>query len=245
MLNLKPMRHYFVTFYYLGLIGLVLFLLPSCANDVETSSFTNEDSEIINYAEKFADFHNECLDFCYQTFKIQTKTEMYFSSNEEFNERIVELVNLYVDQQRGVSSKAHSIPLTLEFITSLTITDIRDQMSEAELIYIDRILQLDPAMSLRLEEMKKEILGDISLSTVHKKAILAFLSLYEKSFAYWNVNYQKWIDLKSMYINLVTTKAAGWVVADCYWGWYGTVSSGGNGLVGAGAAAVASMCAAM
>lgn len=152
---------------------------------------------------------------------------------------------LYVDQQREVSSKAYSIPITLEFINSLTITDICNQMSEAELIYTDRILQLDPEMSLKLEEMKKEILGDISLSTVHKKAILAFLSLYEKAFAYWNVNYQKWIDLKRMYVNLVTTKAAGWVVADGYWGWYGTVSSGGNGLVGAGAAAVASMCAAM
>lgn len=30
-----------------------------------------------------------------------------------------------------------------------------------------------------------------------------------------------------------------WVVVDCYWGWFGTVSSGGNLVVGSGAAAIA------
>lgn len=63
---------------------------------------------------------------------------------------------------------------------------------------------------------------------------------------YWITKHSYWMDLKMQSIDqFTTTKAAAWVVADCYWGWFGTVSSGGNGLVGAGAAAVASACAAL
>lgn len=233
-----------------GLIGVFAFFLfisfTACSYMDETASFSNEDSEIINYAEDFALAHNDCLDYCFKNLNSSTKASVIFASLEEFNSKIAELANSYVEARTTISLKSGSPFFTMETINSVTIADIRNQMNDTELFFIDRILAEKPDAKETFDKISSEVVLDKTLSDLQKKAVCSFITVYEKSSTYWQKNLQNWLTLKTTLVpNPITTRLAAWIAADCYWGWYGTVASGGNGIVGAGAAAVASACMAM
>lgn len=231
----------------IGVFALFLFIsFTACSYMDETAPFSNEDSEIVNYAEDFALAHNDCLDYCFKNLNSSTKASVIFTSLEKFNSKIAELANSYVESRTTISLKSSSQFFTIETIHSITIPAIRNQMNDTELFFIDRILAEKPNERGTLDRIISEVILDKTLSDLQKKAVCSFITVYEKSSTYWQKNLQDWLTLKTTLVpNHITTRLAAWIAADCYWGWYGTVASGGNGIVGAGAAAVASACMAM
>lgn len=234
----------------LGLIGVMtpfLFILfTACSYTDETATSTTEDSEIVSYAEYFATTHNECLDYCFEQLNTTTKASVTFASMNELNAEMVELAQSYVEAHTNLALKSNGQILTIDFINSATISDIRNRMSDSELFFIDKTLAESPNRKDVFEKIISEVITDKTLTTLQKKAVCSFITVYQKSTAYWDKNRQDWLTLKTNLVtHQITLRLAAWIAADCYWGWYGTVASGGNGIVGAGAAAVASGCMAM
>lgn len=234
---------------HLLMLIVLAIAVTSCSNEEnEMVKFGNKDSDIVVYAENFGKMHNECLDYCYeQLVSVKLRSKKTFTSEKEFNEGLVKLVNQYIEEKKTiVGLKSHNESITLDFIASVSNEDIREKMNSLELSYIDQTLLLEPNNKKALQNLQLKLLAEKNLTDLQKKAVASFISVYQKSSEYWITKHSYWMDLKMQSIDqFTTTKAAAWVVADCYWGWFGTVSSGGNGLVGAGAAAVASACAAL
>lgn len=238
------------TIFKLGLTGAIAVFLFAlcigCSSTDETIPFSDEDSQIISYAEQFATTHNDCLDYCLKHLNTSTKSNVEFASLNDFHSKIAELAKLYVEAHTTFKLKSSYQLFAVEFINSVTIPDIRKNMSDTELFFIDKTLAENPNKKEKLAEIIANVIADKTLSVLQKKAVCSFITVYEKSSSYWNKNRQEWLTLKTALLpNHITPRLAAWIAADCYWGWYGTVASGGNGIMGAGAAAVASGCMAM
>ncbi|MCD8176012.1 MAG: cell wall metabolism sensor histidine kinase WalK [Tannerellaceae bacterium] len=216
----------------------------ACSNNEETTFFKQENSEIVFYAETFAFLHNDCLDYCYTNLNISTKAGKSFVSLDSFKEEITNLANMYVKiDTKGETNDDEVKFFSYDFINSISISEIRNMMSSTELSYIDQIISSSAENNQSINSIKEQILADNILSEEQKKCVYTFICVYEMKSVYWGENLEKWQGMAEKYIDgYAKTKAAGWIVADCYWGWFGTVSSGGNAIVGAGAAAVASVC---
>lgn len=225
------------------MMSFLFILFTACSYTDETATSTTEDSEIISYAEYFATTHNECLDYCFEHLNHTTKASVTFAFMEDLNAKIAELAQSYVEAHTNLALKSNSQIITMDFINSVTITDIRNRMNDTELFFIDKTLAESPNRKEVFDKIISEVIADKTLTTLQKKAVCSFITVYQKSAAYWDKNRQDWLTLKTNLVpNQLTLRVAAWIAADCYWGWYGTVSSGGNGIVGAGAAAVASGC---
>lgn len=234
----------------MGLVALMFTMLTvSCSNEEnEMINFGNEDYEILVYAENFGKLHNECLDYCYdQLNSMKLRSSKNFASEVEFYEKIVEFVNQYTKKEYSSSDLRNSnVFISLDLILSVTNEDIRKKMSSLELSYIDQIFMKEPTDKKAIQELLLKLLTEKDLSNLQKKGVASFISVYQQSSEYWDERLQDWMNLKKNSIEqFKMTKVASWVVSDCYWGWFGTVSSGGNAIVGAGAATVASVCSAL
>ena len=178
---------------------------------------------------------------------MKLRSSKNFASEVEFYEKIVEFVNQYTKKEYSSSDLRNSnVFISLDLILSVTNEDIRKKMSSLELSYIDQIFMKEPTDKKAIQELLLKLLTEKDLSNLQKKGVASFISVYQQSSEYWDERLQDWMNLKKNSIEqFKMTKVASWVVSDCYWGWFGTVSSGGNAIVGAGAATVASVCSAL
>lgn len=240
--------------------GLVLMLITgwliiSCSERKdEILNIENANSlEVINYATKVADIHNEGLDYCFNELnKSLTKGSLEYTSKTELIEQLFLLTNQFINQK----AEQLSLPkgdiedvISVDMLSTMDINDIREKMSSNELYYVDQILMIAPTNTVELSNIQNLAIKDENLPALNKKAICGFIRLYNKSHEYWNKNQSVWDSYINMTIgkNHQLTKAAASDVAlaDCYWLWLATVSSAGNLLVGGGAALVGSGAAAL
>ncbi|WP_280647895.1 MULTISPECIES: hypothetical protein [unclassified Dysgonomonas] len=127
---------------------------------------------------------------------------------------------------------------------SYTKSDMNSQMGEREKYYIDKIYSNDEALfnGSMNEELMDEIVSDNLLTKEQKEGLCAFVSTMQSSSEYWDANYDNWmVLLTGKQQTKFSFKQKQVIFSDCWWGWYGTIASGGNFAIG-GCAGIAASC---
>lgn len=126
-----------------------------------------------------------------------------------------------------------------EELLSVSREQIEALMSDKVKFYFDMIIDTDPQNVITLETLQQDILDDPMLSYVDKIFLHSSISVYIDTYQYWT-NY--FIE-NNISIQRNRWLAPQWLVSDTVMGFYGLMGSGGNPIVGGGAAIFASACA--
>lgn len=211
----------------------------SCSQHVEDNSGdVQENSDMVQQAKTFASMHNECLDYIYEDV-IKTMTRGA-SSKDVVENAVEQSVNDYVSLHMPTTKSEEDLVKLSEFY-SITLDQIENQVSEAEMVYISKAITLGP------NNISDDFLRDISIDTnipANKRAaVICFITTYQASYLYWSENLQDW-DLgfkeNQTRIDIDEQKVKSVLFADAWWGYQGLAASGLNPIVGIGAAGLAS-----
>lgn len=238
---------------------IVIATIISCSNNDEPIMPSADQSTpaLIEKSKHFASLHNECIR--------KTLSELntsFIHSNHitpaSIHSNILLIMDSYISEKhtylRNISTNTCYID-TISSITSTDISFIRESMSDTEIIYIDQGMTL-----LEAGEPLELLMIDVEQSELpeqNKEAILNFLSTLEASSEYWEQEGDEWIEFLennlpeeelqkfSFFDKKGKIQWKQIAFADAYYGWFGTVSTGGNLIVGAGAAAAGSIFSAL
>lgn len=216
-------------------MAVLIIFFTACSSNLEEHPLL-QGNEFVASGKEFAIIHNECLMNIYNSL---TSSKTRNSANCGFSKSDIILVaNQYIAQHLSDTRAATDSVYISEETFNKTIDDIRNQMSESELNYVERVLSDAESNNLIIEE----IINDGNITDSNKKAIICFVTTYEASSEYWQQNIEEW---KNNIANTPTTRSVefNWkevATADAYWGYTGMLSSGLNLWVGGGAAAVGS-----
>lgn len=231
----------------------------SCSSDDETPSpQTNQPtSTLIEKSKLFASLHNECIrktlsDLNSTTIKSGQITPSLIHSN------ILIFTDNYISEKHSFLRNTNTNICYIDTIKSITsngISFIRNNMSDTEIVYVDQgmtLLETGEPLDLLMIDVEQS-----KLPEQNKEAILNFLSTLEASSEYWEAEGEEWIEFLENNLpdeelqNFTFFDKKGKIqwkqvaFADAYYGWFGTVSTGGNLIVGAGAAAAGSIFSAL
>lgn len=217
-------------------------LLSSCSSNIdETKVDTSSESELILKGKKFARVHNECLDYIYEnTHKPQTRATN--KVNGDLFSDIVDTANSFIAEKvaKTRTTSDGTMYVTKEMYDSITIEDIKAQMSPIELEYTNMAVENINC----IESLINQVAYDApELSDIQKQAVICFLTTLESSLEYWQENIDKWKSDSDVGAQTRGHFEFNWkevAFADAYWGYTGMLSSGLNIYVGGGAAAVGS-----
>lgn len=220
----------------LFLVVMTLCFIACSSESEETQTTSVQSNELITQGRKFANIHNDCLENIYNSL-ISSKTRS--TSTHKFSKsEVVKAANQYIAQHVSKTRANADENYITEKTYEISIEDIREQIPEYELNYIEKILSTDG----NNENILKDIINDNKLTISKKKAIICFSTTYNASSEYWQKNIYKW---NNNIKKVPVTRAIrfNWkevAFADAYWGYTGMLSSGLNVWVGGGAAAVGS-----
>lgn len=220
---------------------LCMAFLASCANEDINPSPTKDENK---YGE-FGFFHNDVIEDIFVSFpKNQTRGQQV---------SVAELKTICTDQATvSVISKDSQLlyqpsRITIQNISETPIDEIKANMTAADKSMIESIIrQLENGDSI---VNIKAFVNASSLPLIKKEASLNFIDTYIASKNYWENNKDAWIEYIDENVEMIRTRSrwydkVSWgqvAFSDAYYGWYGTLSSGCNIYVGAGAAAVGSV----
>ncbi len=254
---MKKLKVSLVTVFSLLTLSISSLLFVSCSQDNDDLGVNN--AEILNYANQFAEIHNEFLSYA---FSQEKQTPILKSDGVSLIESLIDIADRFIEKKQSVALKNSSAQNTANIDVRAcfeykTIEEIENEMSERELLYAKKTMKL-LSQSLDLIELnylKKEVIGDILLTEKQKYAICALISTAEKSYEFWHERTTIVTTVKGGSIPRLKSGSEyiydGWwernnhiVGADAYMGWWMTLGSGGNLLCGAVCAGIASFCAA-
>lgn len=212
--------------------------LFSCSNDLSFSDneensrkLSKSQKNIIEYADNFGKFHNDGLAFVFNTAAAQTKNMNLPFSFEDSRNFVFSTLDKFVNQN------TKSYIYIDEYYEELTNQDIRILMTDRELLYVDNALN-NSHSSEYLDDLIINIVSDKELEESQMFATAAFVSTLKYSVQYWDKNLNSWNETFSI------PKTKSWrdvVACDAYYGWWGTVATGGNLGIGSACAATGSI----
>lgn len=207
----------------------------SCTNSEETENqVLSKKNELIIKGEEFAEIHNACVAYIFDDLsKIKTRT---FSYEKDIKKLVISSANKYVAAH--ISTRSEIIDISQ--IYKLSIEEIRAQLSEKEIFYINTVLSMNRNSSF--ETILNNIATDSDISRSNRQALICFITTLKASDNYWDTHLAEWLKA----FNIPQTRR--WkdvTIADAWWGYQGMLSSGLNPWVGGGAAAVGSVVAAL
>lgn len=215
-------------------MSVIALMLTACTSNSEEGQTSQVNNELISQGKEFASIHNDCLSSIYQ-YLISHKTR---SISESLENSTVKAANLYISKHLSPTRSDTTLAyLKLEDYTK-SIEEIRSEMSPEELFHIDKFISNTNDGDKILEDITK----DNKLTEIQKRAVICFITTYNASHEYWQQNLEEWRNkiggspaFKKFRFNWKEV-----LFADAYWGFEGLRSSGLNGWVGAGSAALGS-----
>jgi hypothetical protein len=237
----------------LELLFVLLFVLiltnTSCTGEDVQPSNSNAAS-IKETAKLFGEKHNESLNFIYKQLTNDGKTKSLSVNSPDLKESVLSYANKFIAQETGNVLKSGSSTeyFTVEDYEKNSIESIKEKMSERELYYIEQLtLDIEKVIDGKnFDYLLDEVINDDLLTVDRKTAVCIFICTAEKSAEYWKENYKEWQELIGNDTRLkISANAERVVFADCWWGWYGFLSSGCNPFVGAGGAIAGSALSAL
>lgn len=251
---------YFFRFSVASLTLSIATVVFSCANNNEPAlpSNTQDKTVLIEKSKQFATFHNECIKNTLSSLSSSQNRQNHITSFSIINSEVYLITDNYIN---GKLSRARNTEViasyndTIKNITSHDVTAIRNDMTPVEIAFVDHSITL-----YEKGEALDRLMIDVEQSDLpitNKEAILNFMSTLEASSEYWEAEGEEWIEFLennlpeeelqkfSFYDKKGKIQWKQVAFADAYYGWFGTVSTGGNLIVGAGAAAAGSIFSAL
>jgi hypothetical protein len=240
--KLMRMKSKLLNFLNLSLVGIAMLTIECCQN-VDTPTISNVDTEDAN----FGNFHNEVISNIFDKLPDSQSRSNGVSIAEIKDVCIEEATESAIakDQLQYASSK-----ITIQDVSSQTIVSIKNVMSNDDKEVIDGVVSMIN-QNISIEKIKKYILHS-KLPGNKKDAANNFVDTYFSSKLYWEENGEAWINYINTNVVIGSRSRSSWyddiywdsvAFSDAYYAWYGTLSSGCNLYVGAGAAAVGSVAA--
>lgn len=223
------------------------------------------EANILEYARCISNEHNIIL--TYLSDKIYEKKETILTMNSPTE--LENFINITIDDYIENNQNKYNIYEDLEncyYPTpyyNITGNEIEQMFTGSTLATITTVMTnfLDAELH---EEIMKEVAQSSHIYSLQEQyALCALIAILDNSIQYWNNydytkidfipnhlqinnNYTEEIDQYIDYGNIAINNGlrildVEVVIADAYWGWFGTVSSCGNLVVGGGAAAAASI----
>lgn len=237
------------------------FTQPQPSNEEDNEREAN----ILEYARCISNEHNIIL--TYLSDKIYEKKETILTMNSPTE--LENFINTTIDDYIENNQNKYNIYEDLEncyYPTpyyNITGNEIEQMFTGSTLATITTVMTnfLDAELH---EEIMKEVAQSSHIYSLQEQyALCALIAILDNSIQYWNNydytkidfipnhlqisnNYTEEIDQYIDYGNIAINNGlrildVEVVIADAYWGWFGTVSSCGNLVVGGGAAAAASI----
>lgn len=197
--------------------------------------------EIIAKSNEIKKIHREGLDFIFKDLNFRTSSEKSDIKKEFTPEMVASLVNDFIK----LKCENENIQYVEDFVVdseellSIKVEDVKREMTDKSLYYFDIIMGTSPHNIMELKNLQESILKDPLLSEVDKIALHGSISIYLDSYVYWTEFFKE----NNIPISITRWLAPQWLVSDTVMGFYGLVGSGGNPIVGGGAAVFASACA--
>lgn len=217
-----------------------LYIFTSCEkNSIDNNSEKN--LEIIAKSNEIKKIHREGLDFIFKDLNFRTSSEKSDIKKEFTPEMVASLVNDFIK----LKCENENIQYVEDFVVdseellSIKVEDVKREMTDKSLYYFDIIMGTSPHNIMELKNLQESILKDPLLSEVDKIALHGSISIYLDSYVYWTEFFKE----NNIPISITRWLAPQWLVSDTVMGFYGLVGSGGNPIVGGGAAVFASACA--
>lgn len=218
--------------------------LFSCSNDLSFSDnqennlkkLSKSQKNIIEYADNFGKVHNEGVAFILEAATSETKSMNLPFNPEDTKSFVFSILDKFVNKT------TKSYVEIEEYYEELTNEDIRMLMSKRELLYVDEALANYYSPN-KLDNLIIDVVSDKELSESQMYATATFISTLKYSAEYWSNNLNQWNETfkkpgtKASWENVIT--------ADAFYGWWGTVGTGGNVAIGAGCAVAASVFSAL
>ncbi len=246
-------------FYATCLFILAASVVFSCSNqeDPANQESNHTQSELIEKSKQFASLHNECIKNVLSELKTSSIAHKHTSVSSVRSNVFLITDNYIQGKHSHVRNTQTNICYndTIKDIVSQDIPSIRNIMTTTEIAYVERSMVLyetDKSLDNLMIEVEKS-----DLPHQNKEAILNFMTTLEASSEYWEAEGEEWIDFLEKNLpeeelqKFTFYDKAGKIqwkqvaFADAYYGWFGTVSTGGNLIVGAGAAAAGSIFSAL
>ncbi len=213
----------------------IMIAYTACSND--ESVRIQEQSHLIKVGKEFAKIHNECLAYVYKDLT-SAKTRTSLKNEMDVKQLFVSSINRYITQNTTRVISEEDAPIKLSDY-NLSIDDIAKTLSEKETYYVNKALMSERTS---IETLLKEVDLDTELKKENKQAVITFITTLQASSEYWEQHLGEWNELFNKPQTRASVKEV--AIADAWWGYQGLMSSGLNLLVGGGAAALASACAA-
>ncbi|MCH5310943.1 MAG: hypothetical protein J1E57_03160 [Prevotella sp.] len=221
--------------------AVLTILLTACSSSYEeVSDNVSTENELIFYGQKFAKVHNECLDYIYES-ACNLQTRASNRDSIQLTDVIINATNEFVARKCANTRSVFddTTYVTKEMYDTITIEDIKKQMSPKELEYTNKAIENIHST----ESLLKDVAYDPELSDIQKQAVICFLTTLKVSLEYWRENINKWKNSNNVESQTRGHFRFDWkevAFADAYWGYTGMLSSGMNVYVGGGTAALGS-----
>lgn len=225
------------------LLSIAMVVVTGCQND-DTPTIPGNDEE----SSKFGTFHNEVIK------NIFDKLPSSLSRSNDGTVTISAIKEVCVEEAtvsvlaKDAKLQYEPSKMTIAEVSSQTVESIQNAMSNEDREVVDGIVSLiNQGSSLKTI---KDFIAQCNLPNNKKEAAYNFLDTYISSKQYWEDNGAEWIDYINANVIVETGSRSSWydrvswgnvAFSDAYYAWYGTLSSGCNVYVGAGAAAVGSV----
>ncbi len=212
------------------IIGITVFM--SCEKMQENpNDLINK--QILDYAENVAKNHNECLDYIQLKLSKESLKTSYI-----YNKKMISIANDFISLNTENILKGTSF-LSDSFFDTISVSIIKKEMTEKELVYVSKV-EKNIYNNDSIAVLKEYALNDVELDELAKYKICTFICVAEASYKYWNNNSEKWKVLTNKNKLKNTSNAEAIFLSDAFYGWWGTLGSGGNVVIGAACAAVGS-----
>lgn len=238
-----------LNFYFRTAIVLIGLLFVGaclgCSNEKDGS--LERSSCDISESKKFGEMHNECVADVLSFLMTEGVTRSNEFDPSSISDEVLASVCDYVNER-----SAETVLNIDDLRTSLSydVPYIRRQMSVTELEFVDKALQFRDA-GKSYDDLLYEV-GMSDMPEENKEAMMNFISTLSSSSEYWETNRAEWVAFMESKVPeeqmdefRISLRRVQWdvvVFSDAYYGWFATVGTGGNLLVGAGIAAAGSIC---
>ncbi len=225
----------------LSVIGIIFCFIIGC----QSEDF-NETSPINQSCLTFGQLHNEVIgEILYNLSTSPTRSSMM--TEAEFKQQCIDYAVESV-LERDSSLSLQYVKSTITNISQRAVDDIRLSMSSYEKQVIDTVSRM--ISEEQTDVTIENYVYNSNLNLQQKQGVINFYDTYQSSSEYWAEHGKEWIAYIEENVDLSSGKRSSWykriswgqvAFSDAYYGWYGTVSTGGNIYVGIGAAAAGSI----
>lgn len=226
----------------LALFGVVMLLLQSCSNETAPAIPEQKESQEAN----FGTVHNEVAAEILESL-ISFRSRGDCVTITAVHDACIEKATI-ATVAKDCNLQYAPTKIQITDISAPSVDAIKSTLSISDRSIVNGIMTLvsqkkDPSVI-------KRYVQNNSITAGQCEAALNFFETYEASVTYWEENKDEWIEYLNANVASQTQRESKWydkirwgdvAMSDAYYAWYGTVSTGGNIYVGAGAAAVGSV----